>query len=326
MVDNPLKAMAESAKLVEQPLKIMAVDDEEFNLEILIKHLEGAGYQTISFGSGDDAWFHLQKNPTDVDIILLDKMMPGMSGLEVLKKIKEHPELDHITVILQTASVGAQEVAEGIEAGAYYYLTKPYAAEVLLSIVNAAAEDYKQRNYLKSEVEKKDTVLQITKKSEFELRTIDEARALSSYLSSFFADPPRVLVGLSALIINAIEHGNLGIGYEKKSELVSNNTLEKEVERLLRVPENQDKKIQVTLEKEGSKVIIHIKDQGEGFDWKEYLDFDPSRMTDPNGRGIAMAHIMSPGTIEFLNKGNEVLYTIDLEKEKEEAESRGESQ
>ncbi|NDF11948.1 MAG: response regulator, partial [Proteobacteria bacterium] len=317
IIENPLKSVAKKANLVDRPIRVMAVDDEEFNLEILVKHLKKAGYEAIPMSDGDQAWDYLNKNPEEIDIILLDKMMPRMNGMEVLKKLKSRPDLQHITVILQTASVGAQELIGGIEAGAYYYLTKPYAAEVLISIVNSAARDHRQKNKLRKEIGRKDVLFSdVIQKEEFSIRTIDEAQMLATHISNFYSDPARVVVGIAALLTNAIEHGNLGIGYEQKSQLVNKGQgeWEKEVERRLGLPENANKKVVVQLAKEGKKISIHIKDQGQGFNWKTYMDFDPRRVTDPNGRGIAMANIMVPGTIEYLGSGNEVVYTIDPDK------------
>jgi hypothetical protein len=57
-------------------------------------------------------------------------------------------------------------------------------------------------------------------------------------------------------------------------------------------------------------VQIRIRDQGQGFDWTPYLDFDPERAFDPHGRGIAMARLSSFDDLEYLGDGNEVLATV----------------
>ncbi len=316
MTENPVKIIAEDTNITKKTIRVLAVDDEEYNLEILVKHLEKGGYSVAQAKDGGEAWEYLQKHPLDVQVVLLDKMMPKMNGMEVLRRMKEHPQLKNITVIMQTASVGTKEVVEGIKAGAYYYLTKPYPAEVLMSIVDAAARDYVQNNELKNEVDKNDRVMAITKYSEFEYRTLGEARALAAHIGSFFPDSSRIVVSLASLMINAVEHGNLGIGYDKKLELLTEgkSDWEEEISKRVASPENAGKCVRVSMKREGNKTMVHIKDQGKGFNWKPYLDFDPSRITDPNGRGIAMAHIMSPGCIAYVGNGSEVVYTIDPEK------------
>jgi hypothetical protein len=155
--------------------------------------------------------------------------------------------------------------------------------------------------------------------ADFELQTIEEARALSAFISNFYREPARIIVGLAALLINAVEHGNLGIGYDEKSRLVSEGTLDDEIAHRLASKENANKKVRVNLVRDPDKIVVYIRDEGQGFDWKAYMDFDPSRVTDPNGRGIAMANIMVPGAIEYLGKGNEVRYIINLKEEGQQA-------
>ena len=164
--------------MTEEKLKVLAIDDEEFNLEILERTLKKAGYESISIEDGAKAWDYLQKNPNEINIVLLDKMMPNMNGIELLQKIKKHPELKDLPVILQTASVGVNEVTEGIQAGAYYYLTKPFASEMLISIVNAAARDYRQKVELLKKLNQNKIILNLIRNADFELKTLEEARSL----------------------------------------------------------------------------------------------------------------------------------------------------
>ncbi|MCA9468437.1 MAG: response regulator, partial [Nitrospira sp.] len=121
---------------IHQPT-LLLVDDDLVNLEILVEHLEEAGYQTVSAMNGCEAWSLLEREPERFDAVLLDRMMPVMNGMEVLAKIKAHGELDFLPVILQTAAGSTEEVRQGIEAGAFYYLTKPFTKDVVLAIVRA---------------------------------------------------------------------------------------------------------------------------------------------------------------------------------------------
>lgn len=292
----------------KEGLKVLAVDDEEFNLEILLRHLKKAGYQGIGVDDGVKAWDYLEKHPEEINIILLDKMMPRMNGIELLHKIKKHPQLKEIPVILQTASVGVQEVTEGIQAGAYYYLTKPFAAEMLISIINAAARDYLQKNDIMKKLNQNRMVLTLIDHAEFHLQTPEEARLLAPFLANCFPAPGRAIIGLSALLNNAIEHGNLEIGYMAKTELLTEGSFEDEIKKRLENPEYKNRKVHITFEKTPLELKVTIKDEGKGFNWKPYMNFDPVRITDPNGRGIAMANVAIPGSIEYVIPGNQVIY------------------
>lgn len=307
--DN-LKEIIQEAKPVAQANRVLAVDDEETNLDILQKYLSKAGYQTVCLKDGAEAWNFLKLHGHSVDIIVLDKMMPKMDGFEVLQRIQSAPELRFKPVIIQTAAVGKEDAVKGIELGAYYYITKPYDAEVLISVVNAAARDYIQQQKIDLDLQRADAARALIVSGTFELRSPKEARSVAAYLAGLTDSPARKVVGILALISNAVEHGNLEIGYEKKADLLATKTLEMEMDRRLCDPLYKDRKVRVTFTRSKQQVKIHIKDDGAGFRWREYVDFDPRRMADPNGRGIAMANIIAPGGLKYIGDGNELEYVI----------------
>jgi signal transduction histidine kinase len=239
-------------------------------------------------------------------------MMPGMSGIDLLKKIKADPKLKHLMVILQTASVGTAEMIEGIQAGAYYYVTKPYAAELLLSIVRSAAHDFLEMERLRDQVTHNTRILDVTEICHFSLRTPEEAHMLALHLASFFKDTLVVCTGLSALIENAIEHGNLNIGIDNKREWLTHGTWEKEFRARLNAPENAGKKVMVSFQKLPEAARILISDEGEGFHSSSFQQLDPSRLTSPNGRGIAIASMAKEYTIEYLGNGSKVCMTVPI--------------
>lgn len=101
---------------------ILAVDDEPANLT-LIERLLGPGYHVVSVTNGHDALDMLAQAPFDV--VLLDIMMPGMSGLETLQRIRENPSTAYLPVILVSALMEARDISRGLELGANDYITKP---------------------------------------------------------------------------------------------------------------------------------------------------------------------------------------------------------
>lgn len=113
--------------------KILCVDDEPVNLRLLEGILELRGYDIIKASNGKDA---LEKiNEQDVDIVLLDVMMPGLSGFEVCKTIKDDEKYRNIPVILITALSSKNDRIKGIEVGAEDFITKPFdQGEVLARI------------------------------------------------------------------------------------------------------------------------------------------------------------------------------------------------
>ncbi|MES2179488.1 MAG: diguanylate cyclase [Gemmatimonadota bacterium] len=102
---------------------VLLVDDHEDNIEVLRARLEAWGYRTASASNGPDAIAYVEGSPPD--LILLDWMMPEMSGLDVAKVIKGNKSLPFIPIIMQTALDSTENKVEGLEAGADDYVTKP---------------------------------------------------------------------------------------------------------------------------------------------------------------------------------------------------------
>ena len=102
---------------------ILVVDDHEDNIEVLRARLVAWGYRAASAMNGTDAIAYV--NATPPDLILLDVMMPEISGIEVARIIKGNKALPFIPIIMQTALDSTENKVEGLEAGADDYITKP---------------------------------------------------------------------------------------------------------------------------------------------------------------------------------------------------------
>jgi CheY-like chemotaxis protein len=289
---------------------ILAVDDHYANLILIQEFLEESGYNIHSARDGEEAWSMLSQSPHLYTAVLLDRMMPKMDGLTVLKKMKSHDDLKQIPVIFQTSMKREEEIAEGISAGAYYYLAKPLNKKILVAIVNAAVYEFKQyRSLRKQSVEITDAVRYL-KNGCFELRTPEEGSKLSTLLGSICIGREHVIPGLWELILNAIEHGNLGIKYEEKSKLNEVDQWEIEVKRRLSLPEYASKTVFLQVERKGDEIHFIIQDQGSGFDWKKYMTLSTDRAFDNHGRGIAMANTLSFDRLEYQGCGNRVLAIV----------------
>lgn len=290
---------------------VLVIDDEPNNLQLLKLDLED-DYEVITAEDGAIGLEALRKNKADVKAVLLDRMMPNMDGMEFMKHLKADDDISNIPVIMQTAAAEKSQVIEGIHSGVYYYLTKPYDPAIMLSIVDAAVSDYARYSKMRNELKLFKSKLHMVKESYFQVQTIEEARYLSTFISNFFPDPERVLFGISEIIINAIEHGNLGISYDEKTELNKQGKWTEDVEKRLALPENKDKRVEVHYLQQNNEIILTIKDEGKGFNWHEYLDLMPERAMDNHGRGIAMAKMKSFDDISYQNKGNEVRCIVKI--------------
>lgn len=299
----------------KQKAHILIVDDEKLNLEIISEYLSD-DYQVSTAENGIVAWKMLEKSPDTYDVILLDKMMPEMNGMEVLEKMKQHPTLQHCPVIFQTAKAGAADIAEGLNAGAYYYLTKPFEEDVLLSVTKTAANERFRFKEIQDNLEQTKLTMGMLDSALFKFKSLDEARSIASLVSNACPEPEKIVMGLTELLVNAVEHGNLAVTYDEKSALNQNGSWLKEINNRLQLEKNQNKSASIDFQRHADKIEITIIDQGEGFNWKSYMDFDPARVMDNHGRGIAIANKLSFSSVEYRGKGNEVCAQLSTKQPK----------
>lgn len=289
---------------------ILVVDDEELNLELIEEYLLIEGYKCECVTRGQEAIERLRKNRSKYSCVLLDRMMPEMNGIEVLNIIKTDSHYSRLPIIMQTAMTGNEFLQEGLEAGAYYYLTKPYSARTLLAIVRAAVTDYQQVINLQHSLKETTHSLQMMQQGRFNFKTIEQAKSLAVLLAKACDHADNVVLGLSELFINAIEHGNLGISYKDKTELTAAGNWETEIKYRLSIDPYRIRNVSVEFNRTKKQQTFTIIDQGEGFSWQQYMEISPERALNSHGRGIVMAKTISFDSIEYRGKGNEVYVTV----------------
>ncbi|MEO1352183.1 MAG: ammonium transporter [Cyanobacteria bacterium J06635_15] len=123
--------VAESAEL-NRRFKILIVDDEPVNLQVLRNHLSLENYAIAQAASGEDV-FRVIKQGFQPDLILLDVMMPNMTGYEVTHKLRERFSANELPILMLTAKNQVTDLIQGLETGANDYLAKPIAKNELLA-------------------------------------------------------------------------------------------------------------------------------------------------------------------------------------------------
>jgi adenylate cyclase len=120
---------------MHDPPRILVVDDNETNRDILVTRLKTNGYQTLQAADGEQALRMVAEHHPD--LVLLDVMMPKLDGLEACRRLKSDDNVPFTPVILVTAKAASEDIVAGLDAGADEYLTKPIDQAALVARVRS---------------------------------------------------------------------------------------------------------------------------------------------------------------------------------------------
>ncbi|MCC7372852.1 MAG: response regulator [Chloroflexi bacterium] len=117
--------------------RYVLIADDEPSMRLLVNAtIASDQIGVIEAADGDEAWaLILQHRP---ELVLLDVQMPGQTGLEVARRVREHPALTHTKIVMLTSKAQAMDIEAGLAAGADLYLTKPFSPISLLTYVEGA--------------------------------------------------------------------------------------------------------------------------------------------------------------------------------------------
>jgi CheY-like chemotaxis protein len=295
----------------EQP-RILIVDDDDLNLDVLIECLKDEPYELVQAHDGVQALDLLRHDRKGFEAMVLDRMMPGMNGLEVMTELKADENFKWIPVVMQTSAASPSEMCEGMEAGVFFYLTKPFDQKVLIRMVSAAVEEGLKWQSLALNLRVQVKTIGCLQQGRFRVQTIEEAYDLALLVAQACPNPEKVAFGLNELIVNGVEHGNLQIGYEEKTKLQETDQWEDEIARRQMSPEHAHKFVEVTFERYPDRIHLTVTDQGLGFNWSDYQEIKPERLLESHGRGIAMAKALSFDHLEYVGTGNRVFCVVKL--------------
>ena len=144
--------------------KILVVDDEQDLCEILLYNLTAAGYQAEAAYTGETAWEKIV-NGKCFDLLILDVMMPGMTGFELAEKLKSNPKTSKLPIIFLTAKDAEDDTLQGFELGADDYITKPFSVREVVARVKAVLARSQSSTIKESIISFKGLVLDLSKKT-----------------------------------------------------------------------------------------------------------------------------------------------------------------
>jgi CheY-like chemotaxis protein len=286
---------------------ILIVDDDELCRRHICLMLDDDNVVVLEAGCIEDAWkIATENSAVSIDAILLDRKLPDGDGLDLLHRLRRIPELKLIPAIIQSGLISQADISLAMLAGAYHYLEKPYRRQTLRMLIHMAIREGRERRYLASKIAKADDFMTLMKTSEFEIRTFTDIDRITPYLAQMFPNPECAAIGISELLVNAIEHGNLEIGYQAKTKLLDTHAWSSEVAHRLADPKYNQRKVTIRLRQLPDRTELTIADEGNGFDWKKYAEISEDRLFDLHGRGIPLARKLCFDHCEYHGKGNSV--------------------
>jgi len=165
--------------------KILIADDEQHIVDLLVHALQGKGYELVTAHDGDETLARARRG--DIDLILLDIMMPGKDGHEVCRELQADETTRNIAVIFVTAKSEVDDITSGFGLGAVDYVTKPFDIPVVVARVNAAVrnkvlhDSLRRRNFLLRDSTYTDETTGLRNRRFFEERIEEEIEKARRY-------------------------------------------------------------------------------------------------------------------------------------------------
>ena len=142
--------------------RILIVDDEQDLCEILLYNLKAAGVQAEAAYTGEEA---MEKDPSQYDLLILDVMMPGMSGFELAERLKSETATSKLPIIFLTAKDTEDDTLQGFGLGADDYITKPFSVREVVARVKAVLARSQKHEIEESQITFEGLVLDLGKKT-----------------------------------------------------------------------------------------------------------------------------------------------------------------
>lgn len=284
-------------------MKVLIVEDDLASQKYMEFVVKKEGYEFCTASNGTEG-YELYKS-FGPDMILSDINMAEMNGLEMLQKIREHDR--RVFVVMMTAFNSENYVIDSIKLGANNYLKKPIKRDSLVSILRTAEMDMKRRNQI---VEAHSDVVEDHLSFKFDTK-VHLVPAMVDFLTKEIAsyyDTEVWLdlkVGLSELLMNAVEHGNLEISYEEKTKALQKNELHQLYEERMHDERLSSRKILISYDMTKECCEWTVEDEGPGFNYSEYQDIQADQLEDLHGRGILICQKYFDD-VEYIGRGNKV--------------------
>lgn len=289
---------------------ILLVDDEPLVREELGGLLEDEGYTVLIAEDGEaglEAFRHHRP-----DMVITDARMPRREGLSLAKAILK--EAAHVPITMITGHGSEAMAIEALRLGMTDFIKKPVQLPDLLAALD------RMKGALRAAEQRLDPAATLPPpvqlvSSCYRYTLGNDVAAIPDFVSAVVREvAPRLdhrrrdalHLALREVLLNAVEHGNLGITYEEKTEATERGTLDALLASRQAEPRYGARQVHVEATRTPDRVTIVVEDEGAGFDWRSLPDpTDPENLLLAHGRGVLLANL-SVDELTFNEAGNRV--------------------
>lgn len=296
-----------------KPVVIIVDDDKDIQV-LLQKYLNELDFDLICYDDPVEMFENIDR--TGCDLMLLDRYFPSTDGFSVVKSLSKNEKFQHVPIVMITGSARDRSISDGLDLGVYYYLAKPIMKHTLLSVVKKALQQHELLTDHQELLDHFNNMLSQCVSMSAIYRSSEQCYSLAFMISQYFDNSYRLFLGLYEVMMNSLEHGLFGIGFEKKNQLLECGKYELYIKEKDVEFENGKTFVSVRYLNRGNVQEIIIKDPGKGFDPKKFYHLDTERSSSLNGRGITKAVKISFDQVLYSPKGNEVKLLVYGKKKK----------
>jgi DNA-binding response OmpR family regulator len=290
----------------DKKTKILLIDDESLVRDELGGLLEDEGYEVITGADGEEGLQLFRSEGPDM--VITDVRMPRRDGLSVALTIRQEDPGVPVSVI--TGHGSEATAIRALRAGVTDFIKKPVRLEDLIA---ALARMEASRRPAEQLAGLPDTVRVVARSWTYEAG--NDLLAIPIFIDTMLEQCGQGIEGMAVmelslalreLVVNAVEHGNLGITYEEKTRALESGAFEALLAERVGAPPYRDRQVKVVATRAERRLLFTITDQGQGFDWLALPD--PSEVPDLlslHGRGVLLSRL-SVDSLHFNEAGNEV--------------------
>ncbi len=294
------------ARTSQRPLRLLLINSSGCGQGKLDEQLQRIGFSLAHLREDIAALDELGRLAESIDAAILDWRCETEKSYEFADALARQCGEIGLPVLTLAASSRAHDIQRALEAGLSNVLSMPcQLADLKAAIETLGRHRQMAQKQVRGDV---DEALGLLDNCRFRFRTPEDVDKLVPLIARIFPQPASAASGIAELMMNAIEHGNLEIGHQRKADWLARGIYRSELQKRLQTPPFAERWAEVIITRRTDGVMIVIMDEGCGFCWQNFVE----RAETANGSdeteagGIAKAQRDSFDEIRFNHLGNQV--------------------